>query len=420
VARWTLRRRIVWTYAALTLAVCTLFAALIYVTVGEVEDRLVYRRLEAQADWFVERHRRGETVSATSDFQFFYGSNVPAAFAALPPGIHDKTHQGRDVHVLVRETSGERFVVMDEEPGFWLIERHVSIALAIGVFAALVLALVLARLTVNRVVAPLTALAGAVDEGRTDVLLSLDVRDEIGTLARAFAQHTRALEGYLMRERSFTGDVSHELRTPLTVISGAAEVLASHAEKHPELRPLAQRIARAAADATERVNALLLLARTGEQMDPVRTELAPIVRREADRSRGLLGAKPVVLNLRIEDSVHAIARPELVSILVGNLLRNACQYTDRGAITVTLAPGSLIVDDTGPGLPATVRERLFERFVHGPQIQGGRAGLGLSIVKRIAEHLHWTVKVEDRRGGGTRVLVSLPAPSSLTLPTVPA
>jgi len=260
---------------------------------------------------------------------------------------------------------------------------------------------------VNRVVAPLTALAEAFEGGRTDELPSLDTPDEIGTLARAFAQRTQALESYLNRERSFTGDVSHELRTPLTVISGAAEVLASHAKKQPELRPLAERIARAAADASERVNALLLLARTAAQRDPVHTELAPIVRREADRCRGLLAAKPVVLNLRIEDSVHAVARPELASILIGNLLRNACQYTARGAITVTLVPGSFTVDDTGPGLPAAVRARLFDRVVHEVQPEGG-GGLGLSIVQRIAEHLHWTLQVEDRRGGGTRVCVALP------------
>jgi signal transduction histidine kinase len=406
-APWTLRRRIVWTYTALTVTVCALFAALIYLTVDEVEDRLVYERLHTQARQFVERHRQG-AFHSFKDMEFFYGSAIPARFAALPPGIHDEQRDGKDVHVLIGEDAGQRFAVIDEEPGFWLIEKHVTIALAIGVLAALLLALLIARLTVNRVVAPLTALAHAVEGRGSEELPWLGAPDEIGTLARAFAQRTRALESYLQRERSFTGDVSHELRTPLTVISGAAEVLASHAEKQPELRPVAGRIARAAADATERVNELLLLARTAAQMDPVHTELAPIVRREADRCRGMLAAKPVVLNLRIEESVQAIARPELVSILVGNLLRNACQYTSRGAITVTLAPGSLTVDDTGPGLPAAVRARFFERFVRGVEAETGGSGLGLSIVQRIAEHLQWTLNIEDRRGGGTRVCLSLP------------
>jgi signal transduction histidine kinase len=407
VARWTLRRRIVWTYTALTVAVCALFAALIYVTVGEVEDRLVYERLNTQVALFIESHLEGTRYSA-KDIEFFAGSAAPAQFAGLPPGVHDEKFKGRDVHVLVREDQGERFVLIDAEPGFWVIEQLVTIALAIGVLAAVLLALLIARLTVNRVVAPLTALAEAVEGRGSEELPSLDAPDEIGTLARAFAQRTRALEHYLERERSFTGDVSHELRTPLTVISGAAEVLASHAEKQPELRPVAGRIARAAADATERVNELLLLARTAAQMQPKHTELAPIVRREVDRCRGMLAAKPVVLNLCIEQSVHAIARPELVGILVGNLLRNACQYTARGAITVTLAPGSLTVDDTGPGLPAGVRARLLERFARGAQAETAGSGLGLSIVQRVAEHLRWTLRVEDRRGGGTRICLSLP------------
>jgi signal transduction histidine kinase len=407
-ARWTLRRRIVWTCAALTLGVCSLFAGLIYLTVSEVEDRLVYQRLDTQARLFIARYREGGSYAA-KDIEFFPGSSAPPEFAALPPGIHDEKRNGRDVHVLVREEDGERFVLVDHESGFWLIEEHVSIALAIGVPAALLLALLIAHLTVNRVVAPLTALAEAVESGRPEPLPSLAAADEVGTLARAFAQRTRALESYLMRERSFTGDVSHELRTPLTVISGAAEVLAAHAEKQAALRPLAQRIARAAADATERVNALLELARTARHMEPVRTDLAPIVRREAERCRALLAAKPVVLNLRIEDSVQAIARPELVGILVGNLVRNACQYTDNGAITLTLASGTLIVDDTGPGLPPAVRERLFERFAQGDIPEGRGTGLGLSIVRRIAEHLRWALEIEDRRGGGTRISLAIPS-----------
>ena len=405
--RWTLRRRIVWTYAVLTVAVCTLFAALVYLTVEEAEERLVHRRLDAHADSFIQSRRRGEPPSVKTEIQLFDAASAPARFAALSPGIHDEKYLGRDVHVLVREDGGERFFLMDKDEGIWLVEELASAAVAIGVLAALLTSLLIARLTVNRVVAPLTALSRAVESGRPEPLPSLDAADEIGTLARAFAAHTRALESYLVRERSFTGDVSHELRTPLTVISGAAEVLASHAEKQPALLPLAQRIARAAADATERVNALLLLARTAEHMEPVRTDLAPIVRREAERCRGLLAAKPVVLNLRIEDSVQAIARPELVGILVGNLVRNACQYTDQGAITLTLASGALIVDDTGPGLPPPVRERLFARFVHGNLPEGGGTGLGLSIVRRIAEHLHWSLQVEDRHGGGTRISVGL-------------
>jgi signal transduction histidine kinase len=192
------------------------------------------------------------------------------------------------------------------------------------------------------------------------------------------------------------------------VISGAAELLATHADREPALLPLAQRIARAAADATERVNALLMLARTAEQADPAPTDLAPILRREAERCRSLLAAKPVVLNVRIEHPVRAVARPELVGILVGNLLRNACQYTSRGAITLTLTPEALTLDDTGPGLPEPVRARLLEPSTPAEQADGTGNGLGLSIARRIAEHLGWSLAVEDRRGGGTRFRLGIP------------
>src|SRR4029450_3875875 len=142
------------------------------------EDRLVYERLNAQADLFIERYRAGAAHSAKG-IEVFPGSTGPAVVATRRPGVHDEKRNGRDVHVLVREGGGERFVLVDAEQGFWVIEEHVTIALAIGVLAAVLLALLIARLTVNRVVAPLTALAEAVEGGRTDELPSLETPDEI-------------------------------------------------------------------------------------------------------------------------------------------------------------------------------------------------------------------------------------------------
>jgi signal transduction histidine kinase len=89
-------------------------------------------------------------------------------------------------------------------------------------------------------------------------------------------------------------------------------------------------------------------------------------------------------------------------------VRNACQYTEQGAVTLTLRAGRLTVDDTGPGLPSQARERLSGQATTEVQAEAEGTGLGLSIVRRIAEHLQWGLQIEDRHGGGTRFTVAIP------------
>jgi signal transduction histidine kinase len=75
---------------------------------------------------------------------------------------------------------------------------------------------------------------------------------------------------------------------------------------------------------------------------------------------------------------------------------------------VKLTPGLVVVEDTGAGIPKSVRDQLFERFVRGSSEAVTGTGLGLAIVKRVAEHLGWDVRLEDRPGGGSRFLLSFP------------
>jgi signal transduction histidine kinase len=198
------------------------------------------------------------------------------------------------------------------------------------------------------------------------------------------------------------------LRTPLTVILGAAELLSAQLQEHPNLLNTSERIRRTALDMAERVTTLLLLSRSPESLDAPRVALTPIIQREIERCRPLLEGKPVSLILDAPSEACVSARPELVSTGVGNLLRNACQFTERGEVTIRLRAGSLRVEDTGTGIPDSVRERLFERFVHGQEGQGTGSGLGLAIVKRVADHLGWSIELQERSEGGTCFTLEFP------------
>ncbi|GAO22068.1 putative two-component sensor histidine kinase [Alicycliphilus sp. B1] len=409
----SLRSRITAAYVLLACAVCGAFAAVAVYLLGSIEDRLIDERLERTADRLEARLREGRDMDLPPSVTLYRGSEIPPALRNRQPGRSDMPKAGVSVNVLVRGTGEDTFVLTDNDADFESIKWDVYAALGAAFFACVALAVVLGRVTASRVIAPVTALAKAVQEDRlpTDYP-ALASRDEMGVLSRAFSNRATQLQQFLQRERWFVGDVSHELRTPLTVILGAAEVMRARARGQPELVDIAQRIRRTAADTAERVSAMLLLSREPELVDAPRTALVPLIRQEMERCQPLLHGKDVEMMLAAPAEVYVYARPELAGIAIGNLIRNACQFTEQGTVSIRLEPERLIVEDTGVGIPAAIKERVFERFVRASSETATGSGLGLAIVRRVAEHLGWHVTLEDVPGGGSRFCLMLKSPAT--------
>ena len=403
----SLRGRIVAAYVWLALAMCGLFALVALFAVGEVENFLVERRLEAITNWHFTRPANQEGLPP--GLVIHQGEAVPPPLQRLAAGFHEIEDEHGNWYVLAGARSdGTPFVALENVSDFESIEREVMLGLALAIFVSGVLAALIGRLSAGRVIRPVTELADAVQRDALHAdTPALAHNDEIGVLARAFAARSSEQKRFLTRERLFTGDVSHELRTPLAVILGAAEVLGARLRGQPDALPAVERIERTARDASARVAALLLLSRAPDALDSTRLELRALLEQEAERCRPLLDGKPVSLAVDAPEPVWALARSELVAMAVGNLLRNACQYTDAGEVAVRLRPAELIVEDSGGGLPEAVREQLFERFVRGDTRAPG-SGLGLAIVKRIVEHLGWQIRLDDSPAGGSRFTLNFP------------
>ncbi|MDB5839001.1 MAG: colS1 [Herminiimonas sp.] len=403
----SLKQRIARAFVCLAVLLATFFSLVAYVSVEVIEAQVVDAQFEKTADKLIRQHMRNENVDTPPDIAFFTNDRIPAELRQKLTGIYDLMLDGREVQALIREENGTRFAVVQDAGEFEHTELIIFSALGAGFVSSVLLAIVLGLATARHIVAPVSELASAVDRNtRPTELPSLDAQDEIGVLARAFAKRTEDLEQFLLRERLFTGDVSHELRTPLTIILGAAEVLKAQLADHPAQHAVAERVRRVAAETAERVSALLLLSRSPELLDTPHTELNPLIQSEFERCQPLLIGKPVQCRLELSGQVWVQARPELIGIVVGNLIRNACQHTDKGSILVCLSSNQLIIEDQGLGIPAAVRERMFERFVRGNADSADGTGLGLSIVKRVVEHIGWQIRLELPEGGGSRFVLS--------------
>ncbi len=403
----SMRRRITVAYLTFAAASSLFFAVIAAIAVEGIEVRLVDERLEEVASWASPRFAGKLPVEMPAGISFHHGEGIPRSLRALPEGVQEVTVDGVDLHVLKGRDSLGTFVVVDHDSDYEQIELVVYSMFGIAFLGFLGCSLMLGRFVGNRVVNPIVELAGAVG-ARTEPLPLQERTDELGLLARTIAGHTDELRQFLDRERFFTGDVSHELRTPLTVIAGAAEVLMAQTEREPALYAPAERIYRAAREATDVTSMLLRLARSPEQLEWTTLSAAALARAEVLRYQPLVANRPLALRyLGGEDfAIHGVR--ELVLSAIGNLVRNACQYTENGVVEVSLAGGAVIVEDTGPGLPPAARARLNNEPIPLDARGSSGTGLGLGLVQRICVHLGASLLLRERAGGGTRFEIHFP------------
>lgn len=396
----SLKRRIIVAYLLFALVASIFFAIIAAIAVEGIEVRLVDERLKDVAAWASPRHAAGLSVDMPAGLSFHHDEDTPQPLRGLTPGMHEKTVDGIDLHVLVgRDVHGD-FVVIDHATEYEKIELVVYSMFALGFIGFLICASLLGAFIANRLVTPIMALAQAVKAGEAALPLQ-DNADELGILARAFAARTAQLTEVLDRERFFTGDVSHELRTPLTVITGAAEILLEQGSRDPVVHAASERIYRAAREATDSVTVLLRLARAPELLECASLSVAELARHECLRYQSTAAGKPLTLVFAGGDDFLVNAPRELLSAAIGNLVRNACQYTLQGEVIVRLAGRALIVEDTGPGLPEAARARLMHQPIPANLTGSSGAGLGLGLVQRICLYLGANLAFSVRPGGGT-------------------
>jgi signal transduction histidine kinase len=269
----------------------------------------------------------------------------------------------------------------------------------------------------HRVMRPVTELAQrlrAFRSGRQlEPLAPHFAEDEVGELAAALDDYAQRQSALIQRDREFNSDVSHELRTPLAVIASTTELLVAMPDLPEKLRTRLQRIERAVRQATELTQALLLLSRA-ERSGPVdgeTTDVARVVAEVIDTHRPDIARKPIDLRSELEAQVTVEAPSSVVAVALGNLVGNACKYTQEGEIVVRVQAGRVRVEDTGPGIKAEDAEHLFERGVRGEGETAKGAGLGLAIVRRLCELYGWRVTLAPRAERGAVATLDFEIPA---------
>jgi signal transduction histidine kinase len=239
--------------------------------------------------------------------------------------------------------------------------------------------------------------------------------DELERLGETLNAMLARLESALQRERDFVADAGHELRTPLALLRTELELALRHAETPEELRDAIRASSEEVDRLVQLAEDLLLIARTDRGRLPLRLEAL-------DASE-LLGSIASRFEWRAQEAGRQIrvATPEVAEVrgdrvrleqALGNLLDNALRY-GSGEVRLSAAKVDgfveLHVTDEGSGFPSELEGQAFERFARldQPRARGG-AGLGLSIVRAIAEAHGGSAHLVSANGSGADVWVSIP------------
>ncbi|MBN9792457.1 two-component sensor histidine kinase [Pseudonocardia sp. TMWB2A] len=291
--------------------------------------------------------------------------------------------------------------------------KFLSVVLFTGVAVSALLGLALGQWAGRRALLPLTAVtraAARIAGGDLTARLPSSTDAELAPLVATFNRTADDLEQRVSRDARFAADVSHELRSPLTTLVNATAVLT---RRRDELAPTAREAVELLDGEIQRFRRMVL-------------DLLEISRSDTlQREDGELGALVRgLVAVRGGEHVPEVDAPEPVTVRVdrrrldqvlGNLLDNADAH-GGGALRIGVAPrgryARIEVDDAGPGIPPEQRLAVFERFARGTLAgsrgDGGGTGLGLSLVAAHVRRHDGRVWVEERPGGGARVVVELP------------
>ena len=427
-------------YFLFAILLCATFVSIFMYAEVKMEQELVKGRLLQQLELSQEKEGKQPFYIAEPGIKIYDYDSAPEHLKQAATDTVQEMHVevdtdagtvGTNLHFFVYDQNEQRYIltyledkkmVMANYPVLAIFEHLEDIfanALRVAVILSLFIAAIFSQLSSRQITKPLSDLKNAVETDHQNLTQLTHLPSEVGVLARAIDEKNHKLEQYLKREQLFTGDVSHELRTPLTIIMGASEVLASQLQNDDRLNEFANRISNTAKETSEIITALLLLSRAPEKLDAPQTSINSVAENEVERLQYLLRHKTVTCTIIAKEEYAAYVRPELLKMALGNLIKNAFQYTDKGEVIVSIDAEKITVTDTGLGIPEAMMPLLYERFERleqsnkrpylpddllsnhstGYKVEG--SGLGLSIVQRIMSHMDWQLTHQANASGGS-------------------
>jgi signal transduction histidine kinase len=381
-----------------------------------VEGVMMRAALEGEAEHFWNSYTTnpGHPLPDTDNLKGFLAqeglnSDIPIPLLDMKSRFGRVIVEGEEVLVLV-----DSHIIKDKNTFLYLVFDEESVARLSFYFGVVPLSLILIVIYLSawfgfrqsrKAISPVVKLADILGEFRPqntpivdldlDNLKSGNSDDEINVLVDSLNSFTNEINELLDRERRFTRDASHELRTPLAVIKGSVEQLILMKNLDSTQKKPLERIQRTASDMNELVSALLILARGNKNPAPAKeisiNEVVDKLIEQLELTHNL--DKHVSIEVRQKSAVCVNAAEQFVEVVVGNILRNAYNYTRKGSVIIEISENYLQVSNKGEGVSFVSSEDMFKPFVRGKEHDNlDGLGVGLDIAKRLCEMYGWEIQ----------------------------
>ncbi len=415
--RHSLRTRIIISFALFGAVLGILYAAIIYLSLDQIDDHLIDTHLKEEMAYFAKKYRdQGEFPQPIApQIRAYVGTetmppNVLKMVEQMETGVHETHLLEEEYHILIQMVPELKkplylvYAVSDLE----LTERRqatILMVLVAGVVLMILLGLLIGWLIASRMVAPVVYLSRLVGNSNPENLpenfSGRFVNDEVGVLAKVLEQTMQLVNQFIGREQQLSRYISHELRTPVTIVKGAVTLMKGNlSEKDKALQKPLKRIERSVNNMENIMEALLWLSKENRDIHQApKRAVVSMTREIIEQSRYLIGSKPIDIELmQVGDPQISIPTP-LFQIAFGNLIRNAIENTLSGIIRVQVKNERVVVSDNGRGLESEELACIVESV--GCPDWRHASGLGLLLVKQICDRLKWRLKIESEVGRGT-------------------
>ncbi|MCF7750518.1 HAMP domain-containing histidine kinase, partial [Bacillus subtilis subsp. subtilis] len=293
----------------------------------------------------------------------------------------------------------------EDNVGLWMLGSNVLAIVLLGLLVGWGL---------GRVLKPLTDLSNQIRQLAPEqpgqvIELGAQASSEQAVITESLNDYIRRNEQFVERERQFINSVSHELRTPVAIISGAADLAAQPNASQRTVENQLARIKQVATSVEELISVLLVLAKSPDRLEKSSEliGLFDLVQSLANDHRYLCRDKCLLIEVVGDARPVILAPAAVVAVVVGNLIRNAIENSDKGTIQITVSPtGMVMIDDPGHGMTPEEISALYARMARGEARDG--QGIGLELIARLCGHLSWRLSFEaTSEGRGTRASIDL-------------
>lgn len=346
-------------------------------------------------------------------------ANAPTTPMSDTAGYSDQAINGQQWRVFYLNINNKKIYVAEKHEVRDELIGEITLQSLYPLTLALPILMLLIWISLGQALKPLTKLATEIAQRSANNLEPVSSQDDIPreispiifSLNQLFSQVKSAFD----REKRFTSDASHELRTPLASIKIQAQV-AMRAENKEQRQHALKQIIESVDRTTHLVEQMLTLARLDPEVAAERlteVNLGELIQDVTSEYKNQAEIKKIdLIAEQTSNNIIINGHDAALAILLRNLLVNAIRYSpEKSEVTVKTSESNdhikLMVMDTGPGIPPAERKEVFSRFHRGESTQHLQgSGLGLSIVKRIAELHNADIEVSDNPSGkGTCIAI---------------